>query len=44
MLITGNVKHQTQGAGNGWHNLTYQVVATGTLGGLPRKSEISADI
>jgi hypothetical protein len=38
------VKLQTQGAGNGWHNLAYQVVATGTLDGLPRKNEISADI
>jgi hypothetical protein len=38
------VKLQTQGAGNGWHNLAYQVVATGTLDGLPKKNEISADI
>jgi hypothetical protein len=38
------VKFQTQGAGNGWQNFAYQVVATGTLASLPRKNEISADI
>ena len=38
------VKIQTQGAENGWHNLAYQVVATGTLKRMPTPEEISADL
>jgi hypothetical protein len=38
------VKIQTQGDGNGWHNLAYQVVATGTLARMPTPQEISADL
>jgi hypothetical protein len=38
------VKIQTQGAENGWHNLSYQVVATGTLQRMPTPEEISADL
>jgi hypothetical protein len=38
------VKIQTQGAENGWQNLAYQVVATGTLTRMPTPKEISADL
>ena len=38
------VKIQTQGAENGWHNLAFQVVATGTLARMPTPDEISADL
>jgi hypothetical protein len=38
------VKIQTQGAANGWLNLAYQVVATGTLTRMPTPDEISADL
>jgi hypothetical protein len=38
------VKLQTQGDGNGWLNLAYQVVATGTLANMPHVDEISADL
>ena len=37
------VNIQTQGAGNGWTNLAYQVVATGTLKRMPTPEEVSAD-
>ena len=39
-----NVKLHWQGGRNGWHDLAYQVVATGTLTNLPTVAELSADI